>query len=120
MIGPSFARPFFACALSSVAGSASRDSRGQGARPGNRYRALGAHVGPTDEVKSNGKRRGTRAHGSSATQASHSLSKAVFLRARVEAGISTSTADNQGQDSTLMRIWQQCDYAIYIRMPDIG
>ena len=50
----------------------------------------------------------------------HSLSVAVFLRARVETGISTSTADNQGQDSTLMRLWQQCDYAIYIRMPDIG
>ena len=53
------------------------------------------------------------------TQAS-SLSVAVFLRARVETGISTSTADNQGQDFTLMRLWQQCDYAIYIRMPDIG
>ena len=56
--------------------------------------------------RATGKRRGTRAHGSSATQASHSLSEAVFLRARVEAGISTSTAVNQSQDSTLMGRWQ--------------
>ena len=54
------------------------------------------------------------------TAQASSLSVAVFLRARVETGISTSTADNQGQDSTLMRLWQQCDYAIYIRMPGIG
>jgi hypothetical protein len=65
--------------LSSVAGRASRDSRGKVARPTQPTRG---GVSITDEIKSNGK----RWHDSSATQASHSLSEAVFLRARVEAG----------------------------------
>ena len=52
MICPSFARPFFACALSSVAGRASRDSRG---RVRTHAAARGGRLGLTDEVKSNGK-----------------------------------------------------------------
>ena len=78
MIGPSFAGPFLLVLLSRLR-AAHRATAGEALRL-------------THEVKNKGKRRGTRAHGSSATQASHSLSEAVFLRARVEAGISTSTA----------------------------